>query len=206
MNWNHIKAVFCERFIYAEVDGRIIASNGHIALPWPHALPEGKKQLDRCGEMWRENIALPADPVVPGKLFSGYHLYRQIGTAFVDETYFRCLHDSGVTWSLGPGVDSPLRVHCDDNLLAVVMSVKTRSSELKELGWATDEEVFEVFSTPKNGYYLASEEKLLELIDDLKTEIDNNNSHIEDLEATNKEALGEIKALSGQLKKLKVTA
>lgn len=207
MNWGHIRAVFDTRdtnFYYCDVAGRTIASQGHFAVAWPHPLPERAKQLAQCGNLWEKMRVAPIELANIGNIFPcGDNFYRQIGGDYIDEAYFRCLHEDGMLWCAPADKDSPVRMlNYDRALLAIVMPVYFDSDGREPIAIPpTDEEVFRKFDR-----YLAGPKNLLNKIRDLRREIGDNENQIAILAVENEELEDEIREIELQLEELKAIA
>ena len=201
MNHEHLRAILSAHgpTLVAECDGRIIASEGHIAAEADHPITsDPKKQSSKEGfvRKWKAWGESEWPEIKPGNDVSrSYkHFLRKIGDGIIDEAFYRTFAGPDTTWHRTGNPADPLVVKENGNLIGVVMPMRMFGTyfDAGSLSVPTDAQVFGEFATEGNGYYLQNDQVLANKIHDLHREIKDLEEKIETLESEKEEAEREL--------------
>jgi hypothetical protein len=200
MNEAHIRAVLQStgNVKTAQHNGLTLCTNGHIACRF--VFP-GAQEFDKLSKLWEKWEDKKANP-------TPHHLTKRDGLptfvrvfskAGINEAYFRCFDEPGVTWT-ETGVADPLMVHSGAELIALVMPIRMDQEVPRDIESATDREVFEELACEANGYYLVGDKKLKNEIAQLEEDLSEARERereaeqeVSDLEATLERKRGLLK-------------
>jgi hypothetical protein len=173
MNLDHLKAILATGHSASKsfvIDGKLVATNGHIAVVVPDDFDLEDKAFDKLEPVWRKALANESHPVELGEVGkpNPKYWYRKIGPCMVNETFVRAL-GSECEWSVSAH-DKPLVVRSGGVVVAVVMPVRT--TDLTSCVEPTDEDLFAPLACEANGFYLISNPEIKERIADRQKELD----------------------------------
>lgn len=192
MNLVHLEAILKHSetvFTFTLPDGSQLWSNGHIAFKAELAL-EGT-DYPKLGKLWtdaQKDIA-PAAAMIRDLVLDPPGYYRRLKSTVINEAFFRCFDGPGVTWS-ERGVLGMVSAHHGTELVGLVMPVK--SVRVQTVPSASDAEVFEMFSSQCNDYYLMDAKEL-------RRDIEATESQIEAAEETAERANAMVSTLEARL-------
>ena len=203
MNLDHIKAILAAGYPASKgfvIDGKLVATNGHIAVVVPDDFELEDKAFDKLEPVWRKALANESHPAELGEVGkpNANYWYRTIGPCMVNETFVRAL-GSECEWSVSAR-DKPLVVRSGSVVVAVVMPV--RPTELTSCVEPTDEDLFSSLACEANGFYLISNAEIKERIASKQEELDGIEDRIGELEEEADELRNAITALEAKLSKV----
>jgi hypothetical protein len=201
MNREHLRAILSANgpVLVAERDGRIIASEGHIAAEADYPITsDPQKQSSKEGfvRKWKAWSESEWPEIKPGdEVRQSYkHFLRKIGGATIHEAFCRTFAGPDTTWHWTGNPLDPLVVKENGQLIGVVMPLRTFGAYFDAGSPAVpaDAQVFGEFATEGNGYYLQDDQVLANEINDLHREIQDLEEKIETLESEKEEAEKEL--------------
>jgi hypothetical protein len=203
MNQDHINALLkhAHRITETTVDGKFIVSDGHffVEMPSPYSDQPSDKAAaaaaEKLAEYWRKYSAVPDGLIGRDRLYkAGNMIARRIGDEYVQEAYYLALCTPMVTKFFTGERYSPIACYEDGKLLGAIMPIRAERIATPVLlaEPPSDQEVFELFASEKNDYYLQGDKPLLKEIGDLEKEL-------KDAEDAVSEAEDHVTAIEEQL-------
>jgi hypothetical protein len=208
MNMDHLKAILDANGPTVVVDvggGTIVASEGHIAAAIDYPLiddPKKQKDRDRLIGMWKSWRDSDWPEILPeDAVYSNDNKFiRKIGTARINEAFYRVFAAEGITWHWDDNLSNPVIAKQDGKLVGAVMTMRDGEGD-ERVESPTDAEVFANFATPQNGYYLQGDKILLKEINELRRELRTIQDRIEELHGEHDGVTDELRAKEGTLER-----
>ncbi len=204
MNLDHIKAILATGYPASKgfvIDGKMVATNGHIAVVVPDDFELEDKAFDNLEAAWRRGIGAATTKATIGDLgLSRNDIWiRKIGPCSVNERFVRAFGPE-CEWHAS-AFDKPLVVRLNGDIVGLVMPLR---SEITEPCFTepTDEQLFAPIAEERNGFYLISDSEIQKRIDSKREELDGIEYRIGELEEEADELRNAITALESKLRKV----
>jgi hypothetical protein len=203
MNLDHIKAILATEYLASKgliIDGKLVATNGHIAVVVPDDFELEDRAFDRLEATWRKGIGAATTKAEVADLRLGSDTWiRKIGPCFVNERFVRAFGPE-CEWHAS-AFDKPLVVRLNGDIVGLVMPMRAQIMEPCSVE-PTDEQLFAPIAGERNGFYLISDSEIKKRIASEQKELDEIEDRIGELEEQADELRNAITALEAKLRKV----